>query len=123
MAFSAGTLALSIIVSDIPGASLLFDKAVVHFPHDWPILYRAGYHAVFEENDYEKGARLVEQAARHGAPEWTFSLAARLYAKAGRKELIEGLLHFLEAEGVVDSQVLEVVRSRANEANRNELAK
>jgi hypothetical protein len=120
MAFSAGTIALSIIVSDIPGASLLFDKAVENFPTDWSILYRASYHAVFEESDYEKGARLVEQAARHGAPDWTFGLAARLYGKAGRREMIEGMIQSLEAEGA-DPKVLDLVRKRARDFDTSSL--
>lgn len=84
---SAGPLALTVIVSDIEGASKLFDKAVQNFPNDWTILYRASYHAIYEEKNKEKAASLLERAARNGAPSWTYSLAGRLYTEAGQREL------------------------------------
>lgn len=86
---SAGPLALTVIISDIEGASKLFDKAVRNFPNDWVILYRAAYHALYEENNRPKAATLLERAARNGAPPWTYSLAGRLYTEAGQRELGE----------------------------------
>lgn len=92
MAYAAGGLALTVIISDIEGASKIFDKGVREFPNDWQILYRAGYHAYFEENNALKAAQLYERAAKNGAPEWLFSLAGRLYADAGNAKLAEELL-------------------------------
>ncbi len=89
MPHAAGPLALTVIISDIEGASKLFDKAVRNFPKDWPILYRAAYHALLEEKNKEKAAKLLYEAAKHGAPGWVYTLAGRLYTEAGEKELGE----------------------------------
>ncbi len=89
MPHAAGPLALTVIISDIEGASKLFDKAVKNFPNDWPILYRAAYQAIIEEKNKEKAAKLLFQAAKNGAPDWTYVLAGRLYSESGAKELGE----------------------------------
>ncbi len=89
MPHAAGPLALTVLISDIEGASKLFDKAVKNFPNDWPILYRAAYQAMIEEKNKEKAAQLLYQAAKKGAPDWTYALAGRLYSEAGAKELGE----------------------------------
>lgn len=93
--YATGTLALSVIVSDIQGASKLFDKAVKAFPKDWPILYRAAYHALYEENNKEKAAELLIRTAQNGGPDWTYSLAGKLYTQAGKLELTEKLIQDL----------------------------
>ena len=74
---SMGAIALSVIISDIPGASKIFDKATVRFPKDWTILGRAAYHAMYEEDDRSKAARLLKQAAENGGPYWYYALAGR----------------------------------------------
>lgn len=84
---AVGPISLSVLQDDIQGAHELFIKAAESFPTDWPILYRAGYHFIYEANDPEKAARYLNQAAEHGGPEWLKSLAARLYQKEGRVEL------------------------------------
>ncbi len=86
---AVGPLALSVIVSDIQGASMLFDKSVVNFPKDVNILYRAAYHAMEEEKNYAKAADLMQRAAQNGGPPWFYALAGRLYTKEGRKDLAE----------------------------------
>lgn len=103
--YATGTLALSVIVSDIGGASKLFDKAVKIFPNDWPILYRAAYHALYEENDKEKAARLLILTAQNGGPQWTYSLAGKLYSQAGRLELTEKLIEDLKAQNAPESLI------------------
>jgi len=114
MAYSAGAMALSVIVSDLDGASLLFDKAVAHFPHDWIILYKAAYHALYEEKNQAKAAVLMEQAARNGAPSWVFQLAGRLYTRSGQREMAERLLNELRAQGV-DETIQAQLRQRLQE--------
>ena len=108
---AVGPLGLSVIISDIEGATKLFDKAVMVFPKDWPILYRAAYHAILEEKNPAKAADLVRRAAENGAPEWLYSLAAHLYTEAGQKTLVEGMLRDLEQQNI-DPAILERVRSR-----------
>lgn len=114
MAYSAGSMALTVIISDLEGASKFFDKAVAQFPRDWIINYKAAYHAIYEEKNPEKGARLVEAAAQNGAPTWVHALAGRLYTQAGQLELAELLARDLEASGG-DPQVINAIRRRIRE--------
>lgn len=106
MVYAIGTLALSILVSDVEGASLLFDKAIKYFPNDWPMLYRAAYHALYETKDKNKAAQYLIRAGKAGAPEWVFSLAGRIYTDAGAIELAEQILLDLkrnnQAKEVID---------------------
>ena len=102
MAYSAGAVALSVIISDIEGASRLFDKAVGHFPNDWQILYKAAYQALYEENDKVKAASLMVRAAKNGSPDWVYQLAGRLYTQAGQREMAEHLLQEIQAMGVAE---------------------
>lgn len=92
IAYAAGGLALTVIISDIDGATQIFDKGVKAFPNDWPILYRAAYHYLYEVNDKEHAARLMKQAADNGAPAWLYALAGRLYSDSGHLELAERIL-------------------------------
>lgn len=92
MPYATGGLALSVLVSDIDGASKFFDKSVKAFPHDWPILYRAAYHYLYEVKDNKKAAELLIEAGKNGAPPWVFTLAGRLYSDSGNLELAESLL-------------------------------
>ncbi|PWU19224.1 MAG: hypothetical protein C5B49_06120 [Bdellovibrio sp.] len=96
MAYLAGAMALTIVISDIEGASKFIDKGVAEFPTDWKLLYQAGYHAAYEEKNIKKAAGLIESAARNGAPSWVYGLAAKLYDQAGKKDLGVGLLRQLE---------------------------
>lgn len=97
MPYDYGALALTIIISDIKGASALFDKGDQRFPTDWKIQYQAGYHALIEEKDNLKAAGRFERAADHGAPLWLKGLAGRLYNKEGRKEDVDRLVEELSS--------------------------
>lgn len=90
--YAAGALALTVIISDIEGATKIFDKGVKAFPNDWPILYRAAYHYMYEVKDNKRAAGLLIQAGKNGAPPWVFTLAGRLYSDAGSLELAESVL-------------------------------
>jgi hypothetical protein len=79
-----GPLLLSVIVDDIEGATLLFKKAVKNFPKDWPILFRAAYHFLYETHEIIFAAQLFDEAGKYGAPQWVHSLAAKLYSESGR---------------------------------------
>lgn len=103
LVYRTGGLALTILVSDYPGASKIFDKGVKIFPNDQQLLYRAGYHAMFEEKNNEKAAGLFTAAAKNGAPEWLYSLAVRLYSDGGRKELALKLYEQLKVDGTSDA--------------------
>lgn len=90
--YVSGALALSVLVSDIPGASKIFDKGVAQFPNDWQLLYKAGYHFLYEVKDSKKAAALFVRAAQAGGPFWLNSLANRLYVDSGNPQLAEALL-------------------------------
>lgn len=120
MAYSAGAMALTIVISDIEGASKFFDKAVAHFPKDWIILYHAAYHAIYEEKNNEKAAKLVEGAAQNGAPDWVYSLSARLYSSAGKKDLAQGLILQLESSGG-DPRMIEKLKERMQAPDAGEV--
>ncbi|MEK6775216.1 MAG: hypothetical protein AABY64_14845 [Bdellovibrionota bacterium] len=98
MPHATGPLALTVIISDIEGASKLFDKAVKNFPKDWPILYRAAYQALSEEKNKEKAADLLYRAAKYGAPSWAYTLAGRLYSEAGAQELGERIYQEIDQD-------------------------
>ncbi|WP_374035289.1 hypothetical protein ACES2I_05850 [Bdellovibrio bacteriovorus] len=90
--YAAGALVLTVLGSDIEGATKIFEKGVKAFPNDWPILYRAAYHYMYEVKDNKRAAELLIQAGKNGAPSWFFSLAGRLYSDAGNLELAESVL-------------------------------
>ncbi len=90
--YAAGALALTVLISDIEGATKIFDKGVKEFPQDWPILYRAAYHYLYEVKDKKRAAELLIQAGQNGAPPWVFSLAGRLYSDSGHLDLAQSLL-------------------------------
>lgn len=92
IAYAAGALALTVIITDVDGATKIFEKGVKEFPNDWPILYRAAYHYMYEVKDNKRAAELLIQAGQNGAPTWVFTLAGRLYSDAGHLELAESLL-------------------------------
>lgn len=90
--YAAGGLALTVLVTDIDGATEIFDKGVKTFPNDWPIHYRAAYHYMYEVKDNKRAAELLIQAGKNGAPPWVFTLAGRLYSDSGNLELAEAVL-------------------------------
>lgn len=90
--YRSGGLALSVIISDYEGASVIFDKAVAQYPDDWNIAYAAAYHALYDLKDKMKAARLYEQAAKHGAPTWVYTLAGRLAVDEGEIEYSRKIL-------------------------------
>lgn len=84
---AVGPMSLSVLQDDIEGAHELFVLAASAFPHDWPILYRAAYHFIYEKEDPKRAAEYLNAASRYGGPPWLNSLASRLYEKTGRFEL------------------------------------
>ncbi len=91
-AYIWGGLALTVIISDYQGASVIFDKGVALFPDDWKLSYAAAYHSLFEEKNKAKAAKLYFNAANNGAPSWVRILAGRLAAEGGEKEFSQQIL-------------------------------
>ncbi len=115
--YATGGLALSVLISDVEGARLFYEKAAKAFPYDWPILYRAAYHNLYEVKNKDRAAEFLVQAGKAGAPPWVFSLAAKLYTEEGKIQLGETLLKDLESQSV-DPAVIEKMRTRINEAKK-----
>ena len=114
VAYSAGGLALTVIISDVTGASRIFDKGVQAFPKNWPLLYRAAYHALYEERNFVKAADLMKQAGQNGGPDWVFELAGRLYTQSGQRELAERMLSEMDSSNL-DEEMKEKMRQRFQE--------
>ncbi|MCB0379489.1 MAG: tetratricopeptide repeat protein [Bdellovibrionales bacterium] len=96
MAYYVGGTFLSVLVDDREGAQRIYEKGLHFFPDQWKLLYAAGYHELFEMQNPEKAAELLEKAGRRGAPKWVYALAARLYTRTGRalyaKSILEAVL-------------------------------
>lgn len=92
MPYATGAVALSVMVSDVEGAATIFNKGIAEFPNDWPILYRAAYHYLYEVKDKKKAADLFIRAGRNGAPAWVFSLAGGLYNESNERQAAEAVL-------------------------------
>lgn len=116
-AYYYGGLSLTVYIKDIPGASIIFDKAVKQFKYEWPILYLAAYHALFQEKDKLKASKLYLAAADNGAPPWVRLSAGKLALGGGddraAQEILEQLIK-TEAHPAWIKQLKEkLVESRA----------
>ncbi len=111
MPYATGGMALDIIVGDIAGATKFYDKAVRHYPKDWPILARAAYHFLFEDKNNAKAARLMQQAAANGAPVWYYALAARTFQKGGETEVAQKMLEQLLQDPTLPPQLIERIKA------------
>lgn len=116
--YAAGSLALTVVISDIEGATKIFEKGVQKFPNDWPLLYRAAYHFLYEVNDKKRAAELLIQAGKNGAPSWVFSLASRLYSDSGKVDLAKALLEQMIREKQ-DPVLIERVRQKILSVEQN----
>lgn len=119
MPYAVGGLALSVLISDYAGASRIFDKGTAAFPKDWPILSRAAYHALYEENNKTKAAQLMEQVANHGGPIWYRSLAARLYIEGNQMSLAFALLEELRANPQVNDVLIRRIEKKIAELRKS----
>jgi hypothetical protein len=84
MPYEAGAIALSVLVEDYEGATVLFDRGMKVYPNDWMLAYRAAYHYLYDKKDLPRAAELLTRAGDNGAPVWVKSLAARLYSRSGQ---------------------------------------
>lgn len=82
-----GGVQLSVINGDHKGAASLFERGIESIDDKWQLFYRAAYINMIELDDKEKAADYLVTAADLGAPQWTRSLASKLYTKVGKAEL------------------------------------
>lgn len=101
--YSMGAVALSVILTDVDGASQIFNRGAINFPKDWPILYRAAYHFLYEVGDKRRAAELFRAAGDAGAVPWVYNLSARLYAEEYDDKMAEEILaHMISIESNPD---------------------
>lgn len=84
LVYRVGITALPIIVGDKEGAEKFIKKAIQKYPRDWTIAYRSAYFYIYEIKDLLKAAELLKIAGENGAPDWVFSLSARLFDEGGQ---------------------------------------
>lgn len=115
--YEYGPLFLSVLVDDVEGATLFFEKALRRYPKDWLINYQAATHYMRETGDLKRAAELYETAAKNGAPKWVYALAANLYRKSGQAFAAKMLLeHFLK-RAPKDFKFRDRIEKRLAEAN------
>lgn len=117
--YRIGGLVLSVIISDIDGATALFDKGVKLYPTDWRLTYRAAYHAIYEENNKAKAGELLKLAAQNGAPPWVYSLAGRMWVDSGHDELAQALLKEMK-ENKVESDIIQRLEKKIAERKKQQ---
>lgn len=117
-AFYYGALALTIIISDYEGASVIFDKAVLHFDKNWQILYSAAYHAYFEEKNKLKASRLYLAAVNNGAPDWVRLTAGRLASESGDMATAKDILQQL-IDRAVDPAWIDILRKKIEQLDKS----
>ncbi len=119
--YRMGALALTIIISDYAGASIIFDKAVLKYPKECVLLYSDGYQAIFEEKNKVKAAELYFRAAQHGAPEWVHVMAGRLAAESGEFDYAERILQTMMDTNQDEKLILRLKEKLANLKNKTNL--
>jgi tetratricopeptide (TPR) repeat protein len=112
LAYSMGGVALSVLVSDVEGAAKIYAKGVARFPDKWQLCFRAGVHAIIEEKNQAKAADYLEKAAKNGAPDWVYSLSAKMYDEAGRRDIALSLLKELESTPDTDPKIIAHMKER-----------
>ncbi len=112
--YSIGLTALSVLVQDVDGAKILFERALINYPRDWVIAYRAAYHFLFEVRDCKRAAELFSLAGNNGAPSWLMALSSRLYVKTGQYEIAHTVLADA-IERFKDTEHAENLRKRLRE--------
>lgn len=119
--YQTAGLSLTVLISDYPGASVLFDRGVKQHPKSWSLLYAAGYHALIEEKNKKKASELYFAAAQNGAPEWVNSMAGRLAVEGGDKIYAEKILQTM-IETSVDEKLIARLKEKLSEKLSENLA-
>lgn len=111
MIYLLGTTMLSLLVEDVAGGTIMYDKAILNFPKDWKIAHRAAYHFVEMDPNFEKAASLYRRSAENGGPAWDYSLAARILTDNGRKEAAQAMYEELK-KSEVPQYVIDRIEAR-----------
>ena len=116
-AYYYGGLSLTVFIHDSAGASIIFDKAVKIFKYEWPMLYLAAYHALFEEKDYLKASKLYLRAADNGAPAWVRLSAGKLAVNGGDPAAAKEILNQL-IRSEADESWVRALKEKLNSADQ-----
>lgn len=117
-AYYYGALALTVMISDYAGASVIFDKGVERFSKEWPLLYTAGYHALIEEKDKLKASKLYLAAVDNGAPSWVRLTAGRLASEGGDEKTAKEILQrLIEMES--DPRWIDKLKKKIDQIDRS----
>lgn len=114
-AYRDGGIALSVLVSDIQGATKILDKGIAVIQDSWHLYYRAAYHSLFEEKDKKKAAdRFLAAAKLQGLKgEWFYNIATRLYDESGQREVALKIYSDMKEQGL-DESYLKRMREKLN---------
>jgi hypothetical protein len=70
---------LSIVKDDLQGASLIYEKGLLHYPDDYSLNYSAGFNYYFELGNSKRGVELLEKVKYHPkAPTFLPSIVNKL---------------------------------------------
>lgn len=108
--YTDGAVMLSVLVDDRMGAKHIFDKGILYYPEDWDLLYRAAYHELFEMQNAESASILLKRSGERGAPEWVYSLSAKLLTRLGQAAFAKTILESVLARdrgGVYEERIKE----------------
>lgn len=115
-AYKDGATFLSVLVDDRQGAHKIFKKAIKQYPKDWNILYRAAYHELFEMQNPETSSQLLRQAGENGAPDWVYSLSAKIYTKMGQAAFAKTILESV-IERKPNAEYIERIKGQLEKIN------
>ncbi len=112
-AYREGGMALSVVISDIDGASHILDKGLAVIRNDWNFYYRGAYHALFEEKNKKKAAeRFLAAAKLQGLKgEWFYNIASRLFYESGQNQLALEIYQDMKKQGL-DERLLQRMREK-----------
>ena len=113
--YQTGGLALSVLVGDVEGGAKFFERGVRNYPSHWQLIYGAAYHALYEEKNKVKAAKLYQRASENGAPPWTAVLAGRLATDSGDRQFADKILEDMIAQNQ-DEKLINRLKSKLQEA-------
>ena len=118
-AYLYGGMALTVIISDYAGASVIFDKGIENFESDAGLNMVAAYHALYEEKNKAKASKLYLTAANSGAPPWMRVLAGKLAAESGEMEFANLILQQMIASSE-DPKLVERLKEKLRDLKKSQ---
>lgn len=87
--YNFGSIYLSIIKDDLPGASYMYDKGLLYYPDDLNLLSNAAFHYRFEIKDSQKAAPIFSKLAQnYSLPLSLIGSFAKIQANSNPQEAI-----------------------------------